>query len=109
MTACTHTDELHDLFDGYCPPPAPANRCCGADPADDTERPCAWGACVEWFCVCGKFTGSAAGPVGCPCAASKAWQRPHPEQRPKRSNPRAARYRQRLKHRRRRLRKRCRR
>lgn len=89
---CGHSRAMHDILQGDCPPPSSRNPCCGASMDDEIQRPCAWGNCVELFCVCGVFTGGGWGPAGCPCGDNYAgWNRPHPDQRPKYPVPGGAR------------------
>lgn len=57
--------------DGYgCPGPKPEifNKCCGASDDDNVLRACDYGYCNIEFCgQCGTATGTAWGPVLCPC------------------------------------------
>lgn len=69
---CDCPDWWHDFDDeeiGWecVPPPAP-RKCCGRlDGVEDDVRMCRNGRCSAWYCPCGAFTGSSAGPVMCGC------------------------------------------
>lgn len=92
---CSEQLWAHELYDG-CPPSGPVfHSCCGADMDLDVAQLCAYRRCTEWFCGgCGRFTGSSAGPVGCPCSdgSRRAFLRRDPAQRPKRPIPGGARH-----------------
>lgn len=89
-----------DMDGGYgCPGPAPVSprECCGTpDDTDEIARPCEYGCCTILYCpVCCTATGTAWGPVLCPCGKG---DRGHyaPAERPMLPTPRARGYHRRM-------------